>query len=457
MPTGSPEGYRWRLAALSFAVLLPSLSISAANVALPSLGVAFRASTQEVQWVVISYLVALMAFLVTAGRIGDLLGRRRLLLAGIGLFALAAAGAALAPNLWVLIAARAVQGIGAAIMLALTTGAVADIMPRQRIGSAMGLLGTVSAIGTALGPSAGGLTIAIAGWQGVFALMVAAGVVSLGLAYRHIPADHARSRGGPFDGLGALLLVAAVGFFALAATVGPPTFNNLVLAGLSAAGAVLFVLVETRAAAPLVQLRLLRERGIGAGLVSIALASAIVMTTLVVGPFYLSAVLGLDPVATGIVMSVGPSVSALVGVPAGRLIDRLGSSSAIFTGLVALLSGTVVMAVLAPSFGVAGYVTSLAIITSGYALFQAANNTVVMGIAGEDQRGVIAALLALARNLGLIVGASAMGTVFALGSRDGSIPWLSAGGDTGLRVTFLVAAGLAGLALVAWWRTPSRA
>ena len=126
------RGHGWRLAALSTTMLLPSLGISVANVALPSLRVAFGVSSQEAQWVVIAYLIVVTSFLVTAGRLGDLLGRKRLLLAGITLFSAASLAAMFAPAIWAVIAARAVQGIGAAMMMSLAVAAVGDVVHRSR-------------------------------------------------------------------------------------------------------------------------------------------------------------------------------------------------------------------------------------------------------------------------------------------------------------------------------------
>jgi MFS family permease len=157
VPVADMRRYGPRLAALSLAMLLPSLGTSIANVALPTLAMSFDATMAEVQWVVISYLLAVTSLIVGVGRLGDIIGRSRLLLMGIGLFAAASLACAVAPSLWVLISARAVQGLGAAVMMALTIAMVGDLVPRDQTGSAMGLLGTVSAVGTALGPSLGGV------------------------------------------------------------------------------------------------------------------------------------------------------------------------------------------------------------------------------------------------------------------------------------------------------------
>ena len=158
-PAEQTTSARWALAALSLSMLLPSLGVSIANVAMPTLAQAFAASFQEIQWIVLAYLLAITTLIVSVGRLGDMTGRRRLLLAGVLLFTAASVLGGTAPTLWLLIAARAAQGLGAAIMMALTLAFVGDTVPKAKTGSAMGLLGTMSAIGTALGPTLGGALI----------------------------------------------------------------------------------------------------------------------------------------------------------------------------------------------------------------------------------------------------------------------------------------------------------
>src|SRR5205823_10892734 len=146
-----------------------------------------------------------------------------------------------------------------------------------------------------------------------------------------------------------------------------------------------------------------------------ALVSTVMMATLVVGPFYLSRGLRLNEALVGIVMSIGPIVSALSGVPAGRIVDRLGAPLMVVVGLIEITAGSAALSVLPTMFGVAGYVAAIAVLTPGYQLFQAANNTAVMTDVRPDQRGVMSGMLSLSRNLGLITGASVMGAVFKIG------------------------------------------
>src|SRR5262245_7701244 len=213
---------RWALASLSLSMLLSSLGTSIANVGLPTLAEAFSASFQEVQWIVLAYLLAITTLIVSVGRLGDIIGRRRLLLAGIVLFTVASVLCGVAPALWLLIAARAAQGLGAAIMMALTMAFVGETVPKARTGSAMGLLGTMSAIGTALGPSLGGVLIAGLGWRAIFLINAPLGILTFLLAYRALPVDRrgAMTDWIGFDRLGMLLLALTLAAYALAMTMG---------------------------------------------------------------------------------------------------------------------------------------------------------------------------------------------------------------------------------------------
>lgn len=443
---------RWALASLSLSMLMASLDTSIAHAGLPTLAGVFSASFQEVQWIVLAYLLAITTLIVSAGRLGDVIGRRKLLLWGIWLFTVASLLCGFAPTLWLLIAARAAQGLGAAAMMALTVAFVSETVPKAKTGSAMGLLGTMSAVGTTLGPSVGGVLIAGLGWRTIFLVNVPLGILNFILAYRYLPADRpgaAVDRAG-FDNAGTLLLAATLAAYALAMTIGRGRFGPLNIALLLAAviGVGSFVRVEARAASPLIRLAMFRDPALSASLATSTLVATVMMATLVVGPSYLSQALGLDMALVGFALSAGPLVAALAGVPAGRMADRFGAQRMTIVGLAGLAGGCSVLAMMPVRFGIAGYIAPIVTMSASYALFQTANNTVVMTDIRPDQRGVISGMLSLSRNLGLITGASVMGAVFAAASATNGItsasPEAVAGG---MRMTFAVAAVLIAAAL----------
>jgi EmrB/QacA subfamily drug resistance transporter len=444
---------RGALASLSLSMLLSSLGTSIANVGLPTLAQSFHASFQEVQWIVLAYLLVITTLIVGVGRLGDVFGRRRVLLAGIVLFTLASALCGLAPTLGLLIAARALQGLGAAVLMALAMALVGEAVPKERTGRAMGLLGTMSAIGTALGPSLGGVLIGGLGWRAIFLVNVPLGVLTFHLARRYLPVDcrglkHERAG---IDLAGTLLLALTLAAYALAMTMGHGDFGllNAALLLAAACGAAIFTVAESRATSPLLRLQMLRDSGLSASLAMSAMVSTVIMATLVVGPFYLTRALGLNAATVGLALSIGPIAAALVSAPAGRLADRFGPQRMTLAGLTGMALGSGALSLLPESLGVPGYLVPIVATTTGYALFQTANNTAVMAGIRQDQRGVISGMLNLSRNLGLITGASVMGAVFALGSATSDITRARAEDvATGMRTTFATAAVLIIVTLV---------
>jgi len=439
-PASAP---RRALASLCLSMLMPSLDTSIANTSLPTLAAALSARFAQVQWVVLAYLLAITALIVVAGRLGDLFGRRRVLVAGVALFTLASLGCGLAGSLATLVAARALQGLGAAAMLALTVAMVGETIPRERTGRAMGLLGTMSAIGTTLGPSLGGVLATTFGWRSIFLVNVPLGLATLLLAWRCLPASPPALPRPRLDIAGTLLLALTLAAYALAMTARMP-----LLFAAAATGALAFVRVEARSAAPLLPLATFRDARLAAGLATSALVATVIMTTLVVGPFYLARALGLPGAVVGVVLSAGPAVSALAGAPAGRLVDRIGASRVMFGGLAAMLVGATALALVPVAAGVPGYLAALLVMTVGYAAFQPANNTALMVGVDATRRGVVSGLLSLSRNLGLITGAAAMGAVFAAAASTAEVATADpATVARGLHASFGVAAGLIAVAL----------
>jgi EmrB/QacA subfamily drug resistance transporter len=435
---------RWALTSLALSMLMPSLDTSIANAGLPVLATAFEATFQQVQWIVLAYLLAITTLIVSVGRLGDGFGRRRLLLIGIGIFTSASLACALAPGLGWLIGARAVQGVGAAIMFALTVALVADAVPKSRAGSAMGLLATMSATGTSLGPSLGGLLMTHVGWQAIFLLNVPLGLLNAWLVYRYLPADRATGPRVAFDYSGSVVLVLTLAAYALAMTLEGFTVPLLLT---SLCGAGLFIVVEMKAKSPLIRLSLFSDARLSSSLTLTLLVTTVMMTTLVVGPFYLHRGLGLSSTMVGVALSIGPLLSAFGGVPAGRLVDRFGARRIVPGALLGMACGCGLLALLPMSLGLPAYLLPIAVVAVGYALFQAANNTGLMAGVRQEQRGVVSAMLGLARNLGLITGAAVMGAVFALAAGDPTQAPATAIAS-GLHITFGVASALMLTALI---------
>ncbi|HHH0146583.1 TPA: MFS transporter [Yersinia enterocolitica] len=437
---------------LSLPMLLSSLATSIANVGLPTLTQALNASFQDAQWVVLAYLLAITTSAISIGRMGDIIDKRLLLKAGIGLFTVASVGCALAPTMGILIAARVLQGLGAAAMMTLTLALVGETVNPEKTGRVMGMLGTVSALGTALGPSLGGILIAGFGWPAMFLINIPLGLLALLLISRYLHCNRTaftQPQSG-FDPIGMLLLGLTLALYALSMTWGHGRFDarNLALLAAAAIGVWLFSRAEKRAKFPLIQTAMLRHSVLRGSLIMSTLVTTIMMSTLIVGPFYLSRALGLPAQWVGLAMSAGPIVAALGGIPAGYAVDKLGAQIMVTGGLVGVTFGATILAIIPTGWGVLGYVLPVCLITAGYAIFQTANNTLMIQSVSANQRGVVSGMLNLSRNLGLITGASVMGAIFAFASTAQNIQ-LAATTDIiqGMQLTYGVAALLATIAL----------
>lgn len=393
MEQAAPSSIRHHLAmpALALSMMLAALGTSIANVALPSIGLAFDAPFADVKWVVTAYLLALTVAVMAAGPLGDRFGLKPVLIAGLVMFLVASLLCGVAPDLPALIAARALQGGGAAFIMTLTVALVQDAVGQNRVGSAMGLLGTMSAAGTALGPSLGGVMVGFAGWHGPFFILLPVTGLTIMVAHFCLPAATPEQPGRGRRPRKQTLL-----------TLGPALTANLLIA-------------------------------------------SVMMATLVVMPFYLGSSQQLDVRSVGLVMAVGPAVAMLCGVPAGRLVDRFTARSATCAGLITMTFGCVGLALLPEIFGIPGYAIAICVLTPGYQLFLAGNNTEVMKQATAGQRGVFSGLLALSRNLGFVTGAAGLGAVFGLATGDPATPDAIA---HAMQVTFLLGSGLILAALI---------
>ena len=345
---------------MGLSMLLASLGTSIANIALPTLAEVFLLPFIQVQAVVIGYLISLTITVVIAGRLGDRYGCKSMLIVGLIIFSLASLLCSVAPSLWILVAARSFQGIGAAFLMTLARALARQTVSKSQLGRAMGMLGTISALGTALGPVLGGFLIVVSGWQSIFGLQFILASIAIILAWVLLPNDYIKKQ--------------------------IPALTSL----------------QT-------------DQNITPNLMVNLLVAAVMMTTLVIGPFYLSLGLNLDQIQVGLIMGIGPVVAILSGIPSGRLVDRWGSRYIVITGLIFLIIGSSMLAILPKLMGISGYIMPIIILTSGYQLFQAANNTMTLADVPKARQGMVSGLLSLSRNMGLIIGASVMGAIFSCG------------------------------------------
>lgn len=451
-PAVQADGSGATLVSLAFAMLLPSLGISIVNVALPTLTNSFAVSAASVNWVVIAYLLALVTFVMGAAVLGDIAGRKLLLLCGIGIFACASMMCAVSLDLWMLVFARLIQGLGATFILAQTLALATSVLPKTQTGSAIGLISSTAAIGTALGPAAGGVLLDFFGWQAMFWLLFLLAGISFILSARFIAKDACQSVRSlkHFDIAGTLLLAFSCLFYAMSVTENRVALN---LPGttllLSAVLFILFLHSQRKRQFPLINLVFFRHRLRNFTLATGFIVDAIAMSTLVIGPFYLTYALTLSPLEVGMLMSVGPVASACSGYPSGKLVDAIGVKNVMFFGLLQMTIGVFCFAYLPVLFGVYGYIAALLVMTPGRQFFLTSNNTYVLNSVDEQEKGLASGILNLTKNLGLMTGASLMTSLFALQLENTAVAQASPQQlGTALSGTFTLAGAAIGISLV---------
>ena len=324
----SPRAHWYALGTVCVGAFMGQLDASIVTLALPRLGRELHASVGAVEWVALTYLLVLVATVATVGRFADAVGRKLLYVYGFGVFTVGSVLCGLAPTLAVLIAARALQAVGAAMLQANSVALITEAMPPRLLARGLGVQGTAQALGLALGPVVGGALLALGGWRLIFLVNLPAGAIGLILGWFVLPRSRSRRALVQSDCLGPVLLaIAAVGpllYLSLAGHEGygdPPLLAAL--AG-GVAAAVGFARHERRAPEPLIDLSILRRRALSVGLSSGLVSYLVLFGALFVIPYYLSAQ-HLGAALIGLELAVLPMAIGIAAPIAGRLLDHTGA------------------------------------------------------------------------------------------------------------------------------------
>lgn len=403
------------LAATILASAMAFIDASVVTIALPVLQGELDADLATLQWVVNGYTLFLGALILIGGAAGDRFGRRRVFVLGTGLFALASIGCALAPGVGVLIGARALQGIGAALMVPQSLAILSASFPPKLRGRAIGTWAGASAITTALGPALGGLLIDTLGWRWAFWINLPFAAAVLWLAWRHIPESRSPAD-GPLDWTGAALAVIAAALLTLGLTAladpggGGWAAPALVAAGLGAA--VAFVATERRVRAPLVPLGLFRSRAFsGANLMTLFLYGALTGVLFLL-PFEMIGVRGMSASGVGLALMPLGLIIGLFARPAGSLADRLGVRPMLVGGSLVVTCAAGLFALNPPGLW-AGLVAPVALLACGMALVVAPLTTAVMNAAPDALAGAASGVSNAASRLASLFAVALVGALAA--------------------------------------------
>lgn len=412
IPDRSPKWLVLNLVAIG--TFMSTLDAGIVTVALPTLTSVFRTGIATGQWFVLSYTFTITVLLLAFGKLGDLFGRRRLYIFGILVFSVGSAACGLSMTGLMLILSRALQGIGAAMVMSSGPAFVTEVFPPGERGKSLGFIGTAVALGLLAGPLLGGLILQYAGWRWMFFINVPIGItLALLLTLRVRGFD--TNRDGTLDVRGTVLMALALASFLGAETVGSKAgWKSPITLLLFVAAAILtgiFIITERSTNMPVLDLKLFRQREFAIGAIAGWANYAATMPVAVFMPFYLSNILRMPPHIVGLMLAFGPATLAITAPVAGSLSDRIGSRFLTSIGLLTAAIGLLALRSLGPSASAANVAWRLVLASFGSAMFVSPNSSAVMGSVPRSDLGVAAGVVALVRNLGMVCGISIAGAV----------------------------------------------
>lgn len=439
----------WIILILGIVNAMMGINTSVVNAVLPVIGESLGADLSSIEWVVMVYVLANSVLLLIFGRVGDILGYKRVFILGLVVFTVASILCGLSPNVWFLIGFRVLQSTGYSMIMSSSNAIVTRTRPATKRGRDFGILVMISYVGMGVGPTIGGFIAEHAGWRYIFFLSLPIGVVAMAMAAVLIPRLSDGGRREPFDIAGAATMVVGLGSLILAVSKGQEAgWSSSLILGLFVAGVVFivaFLRLENLVRSPLLDLSLLRIRLFSAAAASSMLNYVCLTAVTFLVPFYLVQARGFAPSTAGLLVSA-QSISSLIMSPfAGHLSDRIGSRSLATGGMALMAGGTLMVGLLGAGSGETAIMVPLVLVGSANALFTSPNSSAIMGAAPHDRQGVASGVVGTARNLGMVFGVAISGAVFAtaLAERTAELGGAPEAFYGAFQLTFFVIAGVA--------------
>ena len=397
---------------------MSSIDGTIVNVALPTLTRELSTDFATIQWVVLSYLLGLAVLMLSMGRLGDMVGKKKVYAVGLIIFVFGSMLCGLAPNIYWLIGFRFLQSIGAGMMMALGVAIVTETWPAKERGMAIGISGGIISLGIAAGPALGGVILQHFTWRWIFFVNVPIGIVALILVWRFIPALAPKQTEEQFDFAGAFLVGLGLLTLSLSMTAlqrfGWTSPQALGLFGVSMLSLVAFVLVERTVRFPMIDLSLLANPDMSSSLFTGFLTFVAIAAVVLILPFYLELGMGLNQQGVGMLMAVVPIVLAILGPLSGILSDRVGTRPVSIVGLILLVLGYLSLTRLTVNSQPLNFVLALLPIGLGMGIFQTPNNTSIMNAAPRKRLGIASGMLSMSRTLGQSTGIALLSAYFAI-------------------------------------------
>ena len=435
------------LLALGLGSLMAALDSSVVNTVLPVLQTYFHSDVATIEWVVTVYMLVLTSMLLTFGRLGDIHGHKKFYIGGFGLFIVSSVLCAMAISPWMLILSRGLQAVGGAMLIANSAAIVTATMPAQERGKSFGLISLMTYTGLMAGPSLGGWLAQAYSWRSIFFINVPVGLTAMLLGILFIPRDEPVEKGKSFDLLGAGAVMVALTSLLLGLNKGAEwgwtSWGVITAIAVSAVFLVLFINIEKRVAAPMLDLNLFKIKLFSMTTISAILNYVCVYSLIFLMPFFLIQGRGMNTAQAGLLLTTQPILMAISAPISGALSDKIGSRKPGMIGM-ALLSGALIwLSTLNTTAPLWQVIIGLALAGLGTGTFITPNTSALMGAAPRERQGIASGVMGAARNFGMVLGVGMAGAVFTSHLAKDAVNGLASGISTGL----LVAAGIAAVGI----------
>ncbi|MUG86337.1 DHA2 family efflux MFS transporter permease subunit [Paenibacillus timonensis] len=455
---------RWLiLIVLNLFTFMSTLDGSIVNIALPVISKEMKLSVAQAEWVVTAYLMMICAAILFFGKLGDIVGKIKVFKWGMVIFTVGSLLCGFSFSLPLLVGSRLLQALGASMTMANSQGIVTDIFPANERGKALGLIGTFVSLGSIAGPSLGGVIVSSLGWEYIFWVNLPVGLIAIGIGWKMLPADRTQLK-VKIDTAGSLLfpvfILALFSGLLLGQQIGYQDIRIIGALALAAIVFIVFLWVEKRSEAPMLQLTLFRNPLFSLSILTGFLVFVANFCFNIIAPFYTQSILNLSPSHAGFLMMLFPIVMVIVAPLSGALSDKIGSELLTFAGLIVMVIAQIGLARLHDSSPIALVGVWIAMLGLGSGLFQSPNNSLVMSKIPKTQLGIAGSINSLVRNIGMVVGITvATTTLFSVMSSragrrvTGLVPDRPDLFLTGMHVVFMTSASICLVAaLLTGWR-----
>ena len=413
-----PMERKWLIfIAVGVGAFMGAIGTSVVNIVLPVVSNDFSVDVSTIEWVITVYLLVVSGLLLSFGRLGDLRGHKVVYVWGFVIFTLASPLCGFAQNAPMLIAARALQALGAAMVFSNSPAILTKNFPATQRGQVLGLQSMMTYLGLTVGPSLGGWLTMQFSWRAVFFINLPIGLLAIWLSIRFIPQDAPSEDPESFDLIGAATFMIGLVLLLFALDQGyawgwtsPSIVAMLIAAFVTGA---IFLRIEQRVASPMLDLSLFRQRLFSAAAASAVANYICIYSVLFLTPFYLIQARGFDPAQAGLLLTAQPVLMAISAPLSGTLSDRIGSRLLGTLGMAILAFGAFLLSWLGAASSQAEVVIALAVVGLGTGIFSSPNNSALMGAAPRHRQGIAASVLATARNGGMVLGVGLAGAIFA--------------------------------------------